>query len=103
MGIVWNFVGSIGGTLILYIFPPLFLLRLRYFAYLRLSSQMSTSIRNLYCSCTLWKDIVAMAIIIWGIFVLVAGNYSAIEAIFQKSHTESRYQYNCMVATNGTI
>ena len=27
---MWGFVGSIGGTLVLYIFPPAFYLRLRY-------------------------------------------------------------------------
>ena len=96
---MWNFVGAIGGTLILYIFPPLFLLRLRYFANLKLASHMGTVSKwSLYRNFSSWKDLVAMAIILLGVFVLVAGNYVAVEAIVKRSHESSFLcvQWNCM-------
>ena len=104
VGYVWNFVGAIGGTLILYVFPPLFLLRLRYFAKLKLSAQSGVSMWTLHMSCSLWKDLVAMGIILLGVFVLVAGNYVAVEAIVKQNHAArgSCVQFNCLLADNNT-
>ncbi len=97
-------MGAIGGTLILYVFPPLFLLRLRYFAKLKLSAQSGVSMRTLHMSCSLWKDLVAVGIILLGVFVLVAGNYVAVEAIVKQSHVSrgSCAQFNCLLAENNT-
>ena len=105
VGYVWNFVGSIGGTLILYIFPPLFLLRLRYFINWKMSTQMGTSLKNQYLNNSLWKDIVSVAIITLGVVVLVAGNYSAIKAIIFHSHKplSSCKQSKCFSDDNNSI
>lgn len=97
---MWNFVGAIGGTLILYIFPPLFFLRLRYFSSMRAASRIQNpthSVWYYYCNITVWKDIAAVAIILLGVFILVAGNYVAVEAIV-RGHGESFsscLEYNC--------
>lgn len=101
---MWNFVGAIGGTLILYIFPPLFFLRLRYFSAVRAASRTQNpahSVWSYYRNITVWKDLVALAIILLGVFVLVAGNYVAVEDIVH-GHGESFsscLEYNCLKST----
>jgi amino acid permease len=97
VGYIWNFVGSIGGSLVLYIFPALFYIRLRYFSKVKAASEANTSLRAQYMQLSLWKDIVAFIILMTGIIVLVAGNYVAIKAIVSQSHTNivSCYAFNC--------
>ena len=83
---MWNFVGCIGGTLILYVYPPLFYLRVRYFMKQRASIEDNTTLLEQYNTCETWKDIVAVAIVILGVVLLAVGIYVAVEAIVNAKH-----------------
>lgn len=72
--------------MILYIFPSLFFLRLRYFVKLKYASELSTNLCTQYWQCSLWKDIVAVVILIIGVIILIAGNYEAVKSIVVGSH-----------------
>ena len=66
VGLVWNFVGSIGGTLVLYIFPAAFFLRLRYMRYVRRRKIRGTSIRSQYNWYAVIREAVATIIMVTG-------------------------------------
>ena len=66
VGLVWNFVGSIGGTLVLYIFPAAFFLRLRYMRYVRRRKIRGTSIRSQYNWYAVIREVVATIILVTG-------------------------------------
>lgn len=78
VGYVWNFVGSIGGTLILYIFPALFYLRLRYLLYIQKAVNDNTSLSRQYCQRGVWRDCLAGLIASMGLVLLVVENYVSI-------------------------
>ena len=82
--LVWNFVGSTGGLLIVYILPPLYYLRIR-FLHLRFRRQQGESFRNVRCcnNSLAWKikDVIALAILCLGMVSMIASNYHAIRAI----------------------
>ena len=96
VGYVWNFVGCIGGTLILYVYPPLFYLRVRYLMKQRASIEENTTLLEQYNTCAIWKDIVAVAIVILGVVLLVVGIYVAVVAIV---HTKHQSHHSCNIFT----
>ncbi|XP_064386869.1 sodium-coupled neutral amino acid transporter 7-like isoform X2 [Halichondria panicea] len=78
VSLVWNFVGSIGGVLVLYIYPAACYLKLR-FARNRLRSELGNiTIRSQYNSAAVVKELVAWTILIIGLLLLVVENYQAI-------------------------
>ena len=83
---MWSFVGAIGGSLVLYILPALFYLRLHYFIRLKTAGETSSSLMQQYRQCSVWKDLVALTILVMGVVVLIAGNYEAIDSIVHRSH-----------------
>jgi amino acid permease len=104
VGLVWNFVGSIGGTLILYIFPPAFFLRLRYMRYTHRSRTEGLSVRSQYNWSGVVREGVAAVIMVTGLLLLVAENYSAFEAILTQSHAPTGlcYQSKCSSFSNSS-
>lgn len=91
-------MGSMGGTLLLYIFPPLFYLRVRYFTRQRYSIEENTTLWQQYTTCAVWKDVVAVTIVMLGVVLFIAGNYVAIEAVVNSRHHhphQSCYVFTC--------
>ena len=98
VGYVWNFVGSIGGTLILYIFPALFYLRLRYLYRVREAVKDVTSLYSQYRHRSgLWKDCLAGLITVLGLVLLVVENYVSVMDVIGGNKTQPSYciQYLC--------
>ena len=83
---MWNFVGSIGGVLVLYIYPPAFYLRLRYMRYRKRMLENGVSISRQCKLSTVIKEIIACVILIIGVILLVVENYQAISAIVNRTH-----------------
>lgn len=94
---MWNFVGSIGGVLVLYIYPSAFYLRLRYLRYKLRSNERGVSIFSQYDFWAVLKETIAWAILFVGLVLLVVENYQAIDAVVNNSHepTGLCYQLKC--------
>ena len=78
MSIVWNFVGSIGGVLVLYIYPAACYLKLRYVRYKQRAKIGNITIRSQYTKDGIAKELIAWVILIAGFLLLVVENYQAI-------------------------
>ena len=107
--LVWNFVGSIAGLLIVYILPPLYYLRIR-FMHLRFRRQTGQSTLNVWCHNDSFgwivKDVIAGAILCLGVVSMVAANYIAIlgviDAPSQRPQPPCRYWQNATITWNLT-
>ena len=96
VGYVWNFVGSIGGTVLLYIFPSAAFLRLRYKRHIaRRKPQRRYS--------SICKDFVAIAILIVGLCLLVVENYSSVIDIINAGHDPSSLCSQLACVTNSSV
>ena len=100
VGYIWNFVGSIGGVLVFYIYPSAFYLRLRYMRYRKKMENDGISFRSQYDIFCFIKEIIACIILIIGIILLVVENYQSISAVIMKSHGPlgQCYQLKCVQA-----
>lgn len=79
---MWNFVGSIGGTIVLYIFPSAAYLRLRY---KRHAARKKIGNERKYTG--ICKDIAAIVILIVGLCLLGVENYSSVYEIVTVAHS----------------
>lgn len=113
VSLVWNFVGSTSGVLVLYIYPSAFYLRLRYVRYKLRAQNTRTSIRTQYDVYAVIKEGVAWLILVIGLVLLVVENYQAVEAIVDKGNGNSTcpvitpepgvcYTLTCNSTGNGT-
>ena len=107
--LVWNFVGSMGGLLIVYILPPLYYLRIK-FMHLRFRGQPGQPILSVWCNndshAGRLKDVIALAIMCLGVVSMIASNYTAIRAIVdapgQQAMPPCRYWLNVTESFNIT-
>lgn len=81
VGLVWNFVGSTAGVLVLYVYPSAFFLRLRYVRYKARAKKTGTNIHTQYDVYAVIKEGVALLILVIGMVLLVVENYQAITAV----------------------
>ncbi len=97
VGYVWNFVGSIGGTLILYIFPAACYLRLRYLRYRHRSKMHHVTMCSQYDAYSIIKEVLAWIILCMGFVLLIVENYQAIDAVINAGHAPSSlcFQSKC--------
>lgn len=75
---VWTFVGSIGGCLILYVLPPIAYLKIRYMYYMHMHGFSHHWWRS-------FKNLVAFLLIFLGLFLLAVENYEAVVDVSKKS------------------
>ena len=75
---VWNFVGSIGGCLILYVLPPMAYLKIRYMHY----RHMHGFLRGWWLSA---KNLSAFLMTLFGLALLAVENYVAIKDVYNQS------------------
>ena len=78
---VWNFVGSIGGTLILFILPPVFYLKLRHMVMKEEAVKKGVPVNSLYRNFSIWRDVVAFLILVLGVVLMIVENYVSIYAL----------------------
>jgi heme/copper-type cytochrome/quinol oxidase subunit 2 len=83
VGLVWNFVGSTAGVLVLYIYPSAFYLRLRYVRYRERARKTGASPLTQYTIYSVIKEGVAWLILVIGLVLLVVENYQAIYAVIE--------------------
>lgn len=90
-------MGSIGGTLILYIFPAACYLRLRYLRYRYRSKVHRVTIYSQYNIYAIVKEVIAWLILGLGLVLLIVENYQAIDAVISATHTPSSlcFQSKC--------
>ena len=86
MGYVWNFVGSTGGVLLLFVYPAACYLRLCYLHYQKKSVELKVSIWSQYTALTVLKELIAWVILIMGMLLLVVENYQAIYSVIEGIH-----------------
>lgn len=86
VGYVWNFVGSIGGVLVFYVYPAAFYVRLRYLRYMHRAKKNQVTICSQYDVCAVCKEVVAYTILFVGLLLLIVENYQAIDAIVSSVH-----------------
>jgi amino acid permease len=95
---VWNFVGSIGGFLVVYIMPPLFYLRIRH-RYMKFRAAHKQSIlstwRNQQSRQSKVKDILAVVILVFGVLAMIASNVQAVLVAIDPHSTSSLYNEPC--------
>lgn len=98
MGYIWNFVGSIGGVLVFYIYPASFYLRLRYMRYRKRQQRDGIPLGVQYNAVSIIKEAIAVAILVIGFLLLIALNYQAISAVVSKAHGPlgQCYQLKCV-------
>ena len=98
VSVVWNFVGSIGGILVLYIYPAACYLKLRFARY-RLRSELGNiTIRSQYNSAAVVKEMIAWFILVVGLLLLVVENYQAISGAVTSGSKEPNglcFQLDC--------
>ena len=92
VGYVWNFVGSIGGTLVLFIYPPIFYLRLRYMCFKEEAVRKGVPVLWMYKNISICKDIIAAVILIVGVILVIVENYVSVYAIIVGTHQSSAGQ-----------
>ncbi len=85
---MWNFLGSISGMLILYVFPQAFYLKLRFDRYRLRSKQNGVTILSQYNAKAVMKELTAVGIILVGILLLCLTNYQAIYAVVDAANDE---------------
>ncbi|XP_064401706.1 solute carrier family 38 member 6-like isoform X3 [Halichondria panicea] len=83
VGIVWNFVSSIGGVLILYIYPAAIYLKLRYARYKKRGQDNNISIRSQYTTKAAVEEVIAWCILLIGIVLLFLTNYQALYTVIE--------------------
>lgn len=93
VGYVWNFVGSIGGVLVLYIYPAMCYLRLCYLRHQKKSLEANESILSQYTVWTFIKELIAWIILLVGLILLVVENYQAIYSVIEGIHEPSGQCY----------
>lgn len=86
---VWNFVGSIGGTLILFILPPVFYLRLRHMVMKEEAVKKGVPVNSLYRNFSIWRDVVAFLILVLGVVLMIVENYVSIYALVNAESHQS--------------
>lgn len=103
VGYVWNFVGSIGGVLVLYIYPSACYLKLRIARYRFRSHEQGITILSQYSAAALLKELIAWAILITGLLLLVVENYQAIVAVIQQPHESSGQCFQLLCTDSGNV
>ena len=75
---VWSFVGSIGGCLILYVLPPMAYLKIQYMYYTHMNGFSHGWWRS-------FKNLAALLLIFIGLFLLAVENYEAVVDVSKES------------------
>ncbi len=76
-------MSSVGGVLILYIYPPAIFLKLRFARYRKRARENNVSIRSQYSSKAVVQEILAWCILVAGIILLFLTNYQAVYTIVE--------------------
>ena len=97
VGIVWNFVSSIGGVLILYIYPAAIYLKLRFARYKKRGQDNNISIRSQYTTKAAVEEVIAWCILLTGVVLLFLTNYQAVYTIVETGNDSSGlcFQLEC--------